>query len=266
MTPGGRAWRIGSVPYLNGRPLVARFREPTAPADLELTLDVPSSLAARLRGGDLDVALVSSVEAFRGEGVAVVSDIAIAADGPVRSVGLLSRVPLDRVRHVAVDRSSLTSAALLRVIYRRRYGIDLAYTTAEPNLPSMLETAEAAMLIGDPAMRNDDDLYFMDLGAAWKELTGLPFVYAVWLARDDAAAKRLGPALRSARDWGLVRLEEIAADWSKESGLPLAIAREYLTDVMHYDLSETKRRALETFRELCEACVVMTRTHPVRFL
>src|ERR1043165_8908308 len=133
--------RIGCVPYLNAKPLIAWFHTKDCDADVELIYEVPSSLADGLRERRLDVALLSTFEIFRNPDLRIVPGISISANGPVKSVRLFSNVPFDSIRTVALDTSSLTSCALIRILLQERYGIDPAYHSRAPDLDAMLTSA-----------------------------------------------------------------------------------------------------------------------------
>jgi chorismate dehydratase len=249
--------RLGSVPYLNARPLTAWFEEPGDGGRASVVVAVPSKLARMLQHGLLDVALVSSVEAFRGAGEAVVVGVSIAARGAVKSVRVFANKPWCDVRTLATDEGSLTSDALARIVLREMHGTDPECRPMDPDVPKMLSVCDAALVIGDAGMRPYSCAAALDLGEAWGALTGLPFVYAAWIARDRETARRAGDMLRAARDWGVARRPELARDWSRRTRMPFETARDYLVDVMEYDLDEMKRSALERFRELCVAHGVM---------
>jgi len=248
----GAGLRIGTVPYLNGRPLTAWFESPDCDVDANVVSETPSVLAKMLREGELDVALVSSIEAFRDPQALVVPGISISADGPVRSVRIFSRTPLAGIGSLATDRGSLTSVALAQILLKEIHGATVNCHPMAPEPETMLARCDAALLIGDRALMGVGTPFEMDLGEAWREHTRSPFVFAVWMLHDRAHAERAQGALTKARDWGVGRAVEIADAWSRRTGMPDDLAREYLTDVMQYDLDETKREALVLFSERCK--------------
>ena len=242
--------RIGAVTYLNAQPLVYRLgqRMPSA----EITFDVPSRLADDLARGRLDVAIIPSIEYLRMPGQRIVSDACIACDGPVRSVKLYSRVPVEQIRTLALDEGSRTSAALAQILLKERFGL-----TPEPQrlpLGVSLEgsTADAAMLIGDRGMRSPvgDFAFVWDLGEQWTRWTGLPFVFALWVARPGIHLGDLDGALATARDDGLCCLDEIAATAAPAVGLSHAECLAYLRDHLKFHLGRRQRQGLELFFEL----------------
>ena len=179
--------RVGAVNYLNAKPLyygIERYGR-----DIQLSIDVPSRLADRLAAGDLDVALIPSVEYLRGVrlGYSIIPGFAIASRGPVRSVKLFSRVPWGQVERLALDAGSRTSQVLARIWLDERHGVRPVQVEELPLGVSALEsTADAILVIGDRAMRvpHDSFQHVVDLAEAWHLLTGLPFVFALWVARS----------------------------------------------------------------------------------
>ncbi len=244
--------RIGCVPYLNAKPLIAWFHSPECDSGAQLTYGVPTSLAVGLEQGRLDVALVSTFERFRNPSLRIVPDISISADGAVKSVRLFSRVPIPAIQTVALDTSSLTSTALTRILLSEMYGLQPRYASHPPDINSMLREYDAGLLIGDLKLFDTPATHILDLGEAWKAHTGLPFVYAAWLARDDASANAAELVLMRARRWGEARLELLAAEWSEKMDLRLDRVRDYFANVMRYDLDADKMRGLELFRQKCK--------------
>jgi chorismate dehydratase len=179
--------RLGAVSYLNTRPLVEGLdRRP----GVALRFDVPARCADLVEAGEVDLGLVPIIEYARHDDYAVVPGISIASTDAVDSVALFTRQPIERVRSIALDVSSRTSAGLVRVLCARYFGIQPAFVDAAPDIRAMLAQADAALLIGDPALFQDPasvDAVKIDLGLAWRAMTGLPFVWAVWAGRAGAA-------------------------------------------------------------------------------
>ena len=244
--------RIGAVSYLNSKPLIEDLG--ALLPDCDIVLDYPSRLADALSCGDLDVALIPSVEYFRGSGYRIISDACVAARGPVMSVKLYCRVHPGHIRRVAMDEGSRTSAALARVILAERYGV---YPTTEP-LPmdsaTTGSTADAILLIGDRAMHEQAEEFVevMDLGQLWYEWTGLPFVFAMWVARDNVSIGRLETALNEARDRGVEAIGQIAADQAPQLNLQAETAESYLRHNLNFCLTSAERSGLELFRQLAQ--------------
>ena len=156
-----------------------------------------------LEEGAVDVALVSSFELFRAPRLTYAPGCGVVAEGPVESVRLLSRVPIGEIHTLALDTSSLTSVALTKILLTDLYDLAPAYLPAAPDLDAMLSHADAALLIGDKGYRQyDPTLYTLDLGEGWKRLTGLPFVYALWIGYPERITPELSPTCLSARKSG----------------------------------------------------------------
>jgi chorismate dehydratase len=238
---------LGSVPYANARPLIEGLASDPA---VRLLLETPSRLARRLAEGGLDAALVPSVEVFRDPRLVVVPAGCISSRGPVASVSLFCRRPLGPGGRVLVDESSLTSAALVRVLLEGPLGAPGArLAPCPPSTDPREADADAVLLIGDPALVQDRrGLTEVDLGEAWTRWTGLPFVWAVWAARDAAAAAAAAPVLEEARRRGREALPAIVLREAARLGLPEADLHRYLTRNIRHDLGEEERRGMERFR------------------
>ena len=244
-----RKVRVGAVSYLNTRPLIHRFAE-FAP-DAALVLDVPSRLAALLSAGELDVALVPSIEAFRGHGYRVVSDACIACRGPVLSVKLLSRVPISEIKTLALDTGSRTSAALVRILLRARFDVspDVCSLHVSDEAFESGGGADAMLVIGDRAIHASRRVYSdqLDLGEEWWGWTGLPFVFAMWMARRGIDAKGVAAALMRARDAGVAALDAIASSAAPDVGIDEGTCLSYLRDNLHFTLGAEERKGLRLF-------------------
>jgi len=241
---------IGAVSYLNSRPLIEGLGSLLPSANL--VLDYPSRLADSLAAGRLDVALIPSIEYFRQPGYEVVSDACVAARGEVLSVKLYCRVHPGAIRRLALDEGSRTSAALTKVILADRYGVIPETEPLRMESTTLDSTADAVLLIGDRAMHNPAESFVevMDLGQVWYEWTGLPFVFAMWVARQDVNTDGVDDALSHARDLGLERIAEIAAEEAPRLGLAESVALNYLTKNLHYHLTSAERSGLKLFCEL----------------
>jgi chorismate dehydratase len=242
--------RVGAVSYLNTRPLVYRL-EDYAP-DAELVYDVPSRLADQLDAGTLDVALVPSVEYLQHPTYSLVSDACIACRGPVLSVKLLSRVPVSQIRTLALDEGSRTSVALVRILLKQRCGLTPELRPLPLDADVAAARADAVLLIGDRAIHPPVGVFVetWDLGQAWCEWAGLPFVFAMWTARRGVNTASLDRALRRARDSGLENLESIAARDAAPAGLSTEACLVYLRDNLHFCFGREERRGLELFARL----------------
>jgi chorismate dehydratase len=220
-------------------------------SDYILTFDTPGSWAEKLRLGEIDVGLIPIVEHLRGVGESFVPGIGIASDGPVRTVKLYSRVPLEQLQDVAVDGRSRTSVAMLRILLSERYNVTPDFYSHRPDLVAMLRSHEAALVIGDTAFQDGGAPYVWDLGQAWKELTGLPFVYAVWTVNEGVDRTRVGDWLRASLGSGLSHLDDIVADHSGAHGQDRASILSYLRDNLHFVLGERDLQGVEVFQKLC---------------
>ena len=244
--------RVGVVSYLNAKPLYYQLdRSP----GVKLEMDIPSRLADRLRDGDLDVALIPSVEYLRGVelGYQVLPGFAIAAQGPVRSVKLFSRVPLPQIERLALDAGSRTSQALTRVWLDAVHGVRPAQIELLPmGVPVLESTADAALVIGDRAMTVPDEPFHavVDLAEAWRTLTGLPFVFALWVVRSGQNLGDLPETLSRCRANGLTHARAIACEHGPRLGLDVDTCYDYLTQVLSYDLGEPEQAGLRLFARM----------------
>jgi chorismate dehydratase len=242
--------RVGAVSYLNAKPLYYGLEQ--FARCVQLSLDVPSRLAERLAAGELDVALIPSVEYLRatGLGYEIIPGFAIASRGPVRSVKLFSRVPWGRVERLALDAGSRTSQVLARIWLDERHGVRPRRIEELPLGVSALESiADAVLVIGDRAMRVPQGAFHevVDLAEAWHDLTGLPFVFALWVARGGVPLEGLPEALKRSRDAGLADAASLARIHGPRLGLDFATCYDYLTRVLSYDLGEDEIAGLRRF-------------------
>lgn len=273
------AWKLGVVPYLNADPLAAALVEPDAETIVEEPVQVealiPSRLIGALLAGEVDAALVSTAAVLPHPELRILPGMCVGSRGPVRSIKLYCRKPLEEVRTVALDASSRSAVALTRVLFAERWDLRPEYVTLPPDLGAMLEAADAALLIGDPALRTNLMLESgewsgpavtqYDLGAEWAALTGKPFVYAVWAARADLDLARLTRVLHKAKGWGMQRREMLAIQGARKLHLPFAVTWAYLTEAIHYDLGAGERSGVEQFCRLAVRHEVLPREAAVRF-
>lgn len=241
----GSSPRIGAVQYLNTKPLVYGL----AARGIDVSYDLPSRLADRLSAGLLDVALIPSIELFRGSEYRVVSNACIGCRGPVMSVKLFFRTQPGRVVRLAVDEGSRTSATLARILLAERYGVSPEIELLPIGAGLADTSADAVLLIGDRAIGSQRGSFQLiwDLGDEWCRWTGLPFVFAVWAARPSIDVPLLEPLLASARDAGRLNLASIAAAEASSHGLTVPQCLSYLRDNLHYELGPRERAALVRF-------------------
>lgn len=253
----GKPLRIGAVSYLNTKPLVfglAKRLESRSPG-AQLVFDLPSRLADQLDAGVLDIALIPSIEYFGNPEYEIVSDACIACRGPVLSVKLYSRRPLAEIRSLGLDEGSRTSVALTRILLARRLGVRPKLISWPIGEPFESCRADAVLVIGDRAMRPPPGRFeeVWDLGEEWRRETGLPFVFAMWVARAGVASPRIASPsiaalLEAARDEGLANLARIAATEAPLVGLSQDECLSYFRDNLHFILGDKERRALALFQ------------------
>jgi chorismate dehydratase len=257
--------RLGAVSYLNTRPLVYGLEHQSDMFDVRY--DVPAQCAALLHEGRIDLGLIPAIEYLRGD-YRIVPGVAIASDGAVASVAIFSRVPIDKIETLAMDTSSRTSVALTRILCQQYWKIAPKLTPAEPDLRAMLSRAEAALVIGDPALFIDADaqgVEKIDLGAAWHAFTGLPFVYAMWCGRAGACEPGHVRALNVARDLGVADVAGIAQLASGGDAGREQLIAQYLRDNLTYGLGEPELAGLRRFHELAAAQGIAPDVRDLRF-
>ncbi len=244
------ALRIGAVTYLNTKPLIYQLEE-LAP-EANLILDHPSRLAMDLERGRLDVALIPIVEYFRAGSYRLVPDICIASQGPVLSVTLFSRTPWSKIRTVALDEGSRTSAALAQILLRNRYHVEPKIRPLQLDQRAEEVNADAVLLIGDRAMQAclPGFAHAFDLGQEWHDWTGLPFVYAAWAVREGVDLGPVAEALAEAKRRGCANIGPIAAAEAPHLGLDAGFCRRYLANIIRFDLGPRELAGLNRFYQL----------------
>jgi len=257
--------RLGAVSYLNTKPLVHGLDR--RPDLFTIRFDVPAQCAALLHEERIDVGLIPAIEYLRGD-YCIVPGVAIGSHGEIASVAVFSKVPVDRIATLALDVSSRTSVALTRILCARRWQITPKLLPADPDLRLMLSRADAALVIGDPALSIDpasQGLTKIDLGSEWRAMTGLPFVYAMWCGRDGAALPEHVAALHAAREQGQAAIDEIARVEGGGNAVHERQALHYLRDNLKYGLGEAELAGLRRFHELANACDLVPAPRPLRF-
>ncbi len=257
--------RVGAVTYLNTRPLVFSLASMAPQARIEF--DVPSRLADRLARGCLDVATIPSIEYFRLPGAMIVSDACVACRGPVKSVMLYGRKPVEQIRTLALDEGSRTSAAMSRILLRERFGVEPQLRTLPIGASASDTDADAVMLIGDRGMLAPPGTFefVWDLGEQWNCWTGLPFVFSMWIARPDVDLAGLDKVLAAARDDGEKRFEEIARTEAPALGISEQQCLTYLRDHLVFHFGPHERSGLETFGRLAAEHRLAPAGVPLRF-
>jgi len=240
--------RVGIVNFLNSKPLAWGFLRGHYADLFTPSFHPPARIAQLLEQGDLDIGLVPSIEVQRIAGLQVLPDLCIAATHEVRSVLLVSRRPLAEVRRVALDANSRTSQALVRIVLEDRYGLRPEYVVERPDPERMLAESDAALLIGDPALRVDRVRYQVwDMAAEWRQLTGHPFVFAVWAVRPEVTLPELPFYFKSSLRYGLAAMDVLVREAAGELGLEPDAVHEYLTRHLSYFLREPELAGLEEF-------------------
>jgi chorismate dehydratase len=240
--------RLCAVSYLNTLPLVWGFLSQGI-VERQLSFRLPAGCAEALETGAADVGLVPVAELERLK-LQPIPGTGIACDGPVRSILLVSKVDFSRIRTLAADSSSRTSVMLLRLLLERRYGVEPEFFRADPDLHRMLARADAALIIGDPALHLDHaalPYHVLDLGAEWTSFTGLPMVFAVWAGRHAEINDAVRPALEESREYGLARIEEIVESSAAQHGVSQELAHEYLTRHIVFRLGDREQEGLDLF-------------------
>lgn len=242
---------LGAVDYLNARPLVygLELRNDM----FTVRFDPPSKCAALLHEGSIHVGMIPSVEYLRGPAYRIVPGIAIASFGTVASVALFSKKPVAEIQSIALDKSSRTSAALLRLLCVERFGIEPTFQPMAPDPAGMLRRCDGALVIGDPALFLDHEaagLAKIDIGEQWTSMTGLPFVWAFWAGRPGVLSADAVGALTAARDTGVAASDAVASAYCGSERA--ARGQAYLRENIQYTLGEREEAGLRKFYELAE--------------
>jgi chorismate dehydratase len=286
--------RISIVEYLNTAPLVWGFTEGPLLGRYDLSFTVPSQCAEALRRGDADVAIIPAVEYQRMDGVVALPGMAVAAKGVVQSILVVSKKPIERVKRLALDTSSRSSAALVKLLAKDYWGIEPEFVEAPPDPAAMLATADAALVIGDPALRiavkmeilsakrpsgeqccqgdpsdlpvpGFETIFVYDVAHQWREMTGLPCVLAIWAARKAAATPDVVADFLASKQYGLDRIEEIAEAASQQLDLPASSLERYLSESIDFSLDDENRAGLEEYFKRCAAAGLIPSARPLEF-
>lgn len=250
-----RRLRISAISYLNTAPLMWDFEHGEAGRDFDISYTLPSECARALAAGTADIGIIPAAAYAQTPGLVALPDVAIASRRAVRSILLVSKGPIDKVRSVALDTSSMTSVALAKIIFEKWLGGGRIYASMKPEVDAMLAAHDAGLLIGDPALQVDRSRYqTLDLAEEWIRRTGKPFVFAFWAVRSQALAEAdpaldLSTIFRDSRDHGLESssLERIGREWAPRLDLTEAAVREYLTENIHYQLDAECLEGLRLF-------------------
>jgi chorismate dehydratase len=271
--------KISAISYLNTAPLMWDFEHGQAGAgiDFDISYTIPSACAEALAAGTADIGIIPAAAYATVPDLVIIPDVAIAARRAVRSILLVSKVPVNqlskRVRTIALDTSSMTSVVLTQILFAKWMGGARDYTAMAPDLDAMLGACDAALLIGDPALQVDRARYFtLDLAEEWVARTGKSFVFAFWAIRKQALAGRNAAAIaevfKKSRDHGLSpkKLEAIAQEWAPRLGLTVEIVRVYLTHNIHYYLDPPCLEGLALFYRLGAEIGALPQAPGLRFV
>jgi chorismate dehydratase len=264
-------FRLSIIEYLNAAPLNFGFKQGLGGDFFQMKFHVPAVCADRLRAGEVDAALVSSIEYLRIPDLRIVPGLCIASPKRVRSVLLLSKVPTEQIQTVALDTSSRSSVALVQILLRERYGLAPQVKDMSPNLPAMLKDCDAAVMIGDGAMKVDKQgLLVMDLAEEWHAWTGLPFVFALWTVRNGAPQPTtpggVGPFFHRSLEMGRANLDALVEEARRSVGWTAGELREYFTENISYSLGALEREGLALFYEKAVRHGLAPQEKPLQFL
>ncbi|HUO34487.1 MAG TPA: menaquinone biosynthesis protein [Candidatus Acidoferrum sp.] len=286
--------RISIVEFLNTAPLVWGFTDGPLAGKYDLSFTVPSQCAEALRRGDADVAIIPAIEYQRILGLVMLPGMAVAARGEVRSLLVVSKKPIERAKKIALDTSSRSTAAMVRLLAQNYWKIQPEFVDAAPNASEMLQSADAALIIGDPALRislkmetlanrapsgeqccqgDPDDMpvpgfetiFVYDVAHQWTEMTGLPAVLAIWAGPREKITEEVVADFRASKKYGLDRLREISEGASIKLDLPPRALERYLTENIHFDLDDLSLSGLARYFELASSAGLIPQNRPVEF-
>jgi predicted solute-binding protein len=273
--------RISIVEFLNTAPLVWGFTDGPLAGKYELLFAVPSQCAEDLRAGRADVGIIPSIEYQRMDDVIALPGMSIASKQEVRSLLVVSKMPIEMAKSFALDSNSRSSVGLARILSKRHWNIDPEFIDMQPDADKMLERADAALLIGDPALRlrlkidalqakvpkpggccgcgGDDEhpvkgiesLFVYDIAQQWREMTGLPAVLAIWVARRGVITPELAADFQASREYGLTHIGDIAEAASLKLELPPRELERYLNENINFSLDEENLAGLRRYYEEC---------------
>lgn len=270
--------RIAASTYLNSAPLVYSFAQGSLRDRYTFIGDAaPARCAALLATGQADIALIPVIESQRIPDLKLIPNVAVASKGKVRSVLLAARGPLQEVRTVTLDTASRSSQALVKILLAKRYGVQPRFVERTPDAAlrceNMLEASDAALVIGDPALRlaataAQLGVQIYDLAEEWRALTGWPFVFAVWAIRADAVtdAAALVRDFQTAKQEGLGKLQELAAAYATGLQFPYDDLLTYLRENVNYDLDEENRAGMQQYFEFAYEAGFLAELRPLDFL
>ena len=258
--------RVSVVQYLNTVPLIWGMLHGEQRGKFELNFTTPASCADAVRQGAADVGIIPSIEYQRMDRAEIIGGVSVASKGKVKSVLLLSKAPIEKITTVALDQSSRSSIALLTILLQKLYAREVETISLAPDPEAMLRRADAALVIGDPALTYQGRVpLVLDLAEEWKKLTGLPFVFALWVGRAGAGLSRWRSDFAGSRDYGLGRMDEIARVSAPRYRLGPEEVKVYLTEYIDYTLDEENLEGLHMFYRLARECGVIAAEQDLRF-
>ncbi len=260
--------RISLVHYLNSAPLGWAFLHGPFQSRFEVIPSSPAKCADQLAAGEVEIGLIPSIEYQRISGLKVIPGISISSFGKVRSILLVQRLGAKGINSVALDTSSRTSVALMKILLREKIGIDPEFVPHPPDVEAMLQRCDAALLIGDTALRvRLDEFDTMDLAEAWVQWQRKPFVFAFWACRPNFAFPQdLDAIFQEAKDWGLRARKDIAAAYAGPLGLPASFLETYLFENIDYDMGPHHVEGLNSFYGLAKRERLIREHRPLRFI
>ena len=259
--------RISLVHYLNAAPLGWAFLHGPFRGMFEVVPSSPAKCAEQLSKGEVDIGLIPSIEYQRIPGLQIISDISISSSAKVRSILLVRPPGARKMASVAMDTSSRTSVALMKVLLQAKMGITPEFVPHPPDLPEMLRRCDAALLIGDAALKVHLDEYdTIDLAEAWVDWQQKPFVFAFWALRDDfSIPDDLDTVFKEAKDWGLKTRRNIAAAYAKLLDLPQSFLETYLSENIDYSMGPEHVEGLNRFYNLARQEKLIPEARKLRF-
>ena len=261
-------FRLAASSYLNSAPLIWSFRYGSHRGDVDFIEAVPARCAQLLAESAVEGALIPVIEYQRIAGGLLVPNVCVGSRREVLSVVLVSKNKrLEEIRTVALDESSRTSATLVKIIFREFLQHEPEWTTTAPHLDQMLEKNDAALIIGDPGMTfRRQGLNVWDMASLWREHTGLGFVFAMWMVREDSAEHARRKDFAGARDEGVAHLEKIVRSYQDKIPMSVAELRNYLTEKIVFDVDESMEKGLRLYFEMAEKHQLIDRLKPLRFI
>ncbi len=259
--------RVAAVKYSNTFPLVWGLVHGEQKECFDLSFVTPAACADALGGGEADIGLIPAIEYHRIPDLSIVRGISIASKQAARSVLLLSNKPVREVETVAADNSSRSSVALLRILFAKFYSRKVKLVPSPPNIEAMLAQADAALIVGDPALTYQGGCAATyDLGSEWRRFTGLPFVFAFWAGRGDLDWPRHRQALELSKEYGMARLDQIVTSEAPKLGFEIEAFRDYLSVNLNYTLDEENLSGLRLFYRLAAELGIIEQEKELNFV